>query len=83
MAIVEHVKAIKRGDFAAIKWWQQSRMGWRGDAGDDPGRQPEASMRVVVEFVGDAAPAAPTIDHEPQSDDRSREVLRKHVQLVG
>ena len=58
-------------------------MGWRGDAGDADGRLPDQSMRVVVEFVGDAAPAAPTIDHEPRSDDRSREALRKHVQLVG
>ena len=83
MVIVEHIKAIKRGDFAAIKWWEQARMGWRGDAGDADGRLPDQSMRVVVEFVGE--PAAPTLDHAPlRPDDReSRDALRKHVQLIG
>jgi hypothetical protein len=37
---VEHVKLIKKGDFAAIKWWEQSRMGWRGDGLDEDGRGP-------------------------------------------
>ena len=86
MVVVEHVKLIKKGDFAAIKWWQQSRMGWRCDAGDEDGRLPDRSMRVVVEFVGDAAPAPATIDHAPpRPDDRGRaaDTVRKHVQLVG
>lgn len=79
--VVEHLKAVKRGDFQAIRWWEQARMGWRGDTSED-GRAPDASMRVTVELVGEAAPAT-TIDHEPCSDDDARADLRKHVQLVG
>ena len=85
MVVVEHVKLIKKGDFAAIKWWQQSRMGWRGDGVDEDGRErADRSMRVTIELVGEPAP--PTIDHAPvRSDDRTRgdNPIRKHVQLVG
>src|ERR1700733_14601393 len=28
MVILAHIERIKAGDFQAIKWWQQSRMGW-------------------------------------------------------
>lgn len=80
MVVGEHLKRIKAGDFPAIKWWEQSRMGWRGDTGED-GMAPAANMRVTVELVGEPAP--PTIDHAPQSDDRGRVDVRKHVQLVG
>jgi hypothetical protein len=26
MALAEHLKAVKRGDFQAIKWWEQARV---------------------------------------------------------
>jgi hypothetical protein len=26
--LIEHVKRIKAGDFHAIRWWQQARVGW-------------------------------------------------------
>jgi hypothetical protein len=83
IVVGEHLKRIKAGDFPAIKWWEQSRMNWRGDV-DDPGRAAEANMRVSIELVGEPAP--PTIEHEPQrSDDRGRDdnPIRKHVQLIG
>ena len=63
MVVGAHLKRIKAGDFAAIKWWEQARMGWRGDTTDEDSRQPEQPMRVVVELVGEEAP--PTIDHAP------------------
>jgi hypothetical protein len=81
IVVSEHLKRIKAGDFPAIKWWEQARMNWRGDAGDEDGRLPEAAMRVVVEFVGEPAPTPPPIDHEPT--DRGRDAARKHVKLVG
>ena len=28
MVILAHIERIKAGDFQAIKWWQQARMGW-------------------------------------------------------
>lgn len=28
IVVAEHLKRIKLGDFNAIKWWEQSRMGW-------------------------------------------------------
>jgi hypothetical protein len=82
MVVSEHIKAIKRGDGPMIKWWEQSRMGWRGEARED---QPaDQSMRVVVEFVGEPGPARQTIEHEPRvADDRDREAVRRNVQLIG
>ena len=62
-------------------WLGKQLLGQR-DRQEDADRQPDQSMRVVVEFVGDAGP--PTLDHAPQPDDRARVTdLRKHVQLVG
>ena len=85
MVLVEHIKLIKKGNSAMIKWWEQARMGWRGDAGDDDGKLPEQSTRVVVEFVGPPTPATRTIDHEPlrPGDRGGRDLVRKNVQLVG
>lgn len=28
LVIGEHIKRIRAGDFKAIQWWEQSRMGW-------------------------------------------------------
>jgi hypothetical protein len=50
---------------------------------DKDGRAVDQSLHVVVELVGEAAPNAPTIEHEPRSDDDGRDALRKHVQLIG
>jgi hypothetical protein len=82
MVIVEHVKLIKKGDGPMIRWWEQARMGWRGDA-EDPGKAPDPSMRIVVELVGEKPPT--TIDHAPlRQDERGgRDAVRKYVQLVG
>jgi hypothetical protein len=76
---------IKAGDFQAIKWWQQSRMGWREHIVVDGDKPADASMRVVVEFVGEVAPVT-TIDHvapRPSDSGRLVDTVRKHVQLVG
>jgi hypothetical protein len=84
MVLAEHLKLIKKGDFQAIRWWQQSRMSWRSDV-VDPAKLPEQSTRVVVEFVGEPAAKPVTIDHAPlRPDDRDgRDVVRRNVQLVG
>ena len=51
--ILAHIERIKAGDFPAIKWWEQARMGWTEKAPTtDPADQP---VRVVVELVGEAA----------------------------
>lgn len=82
LALTSHVNLMKAGDFQAVKWWQQARMGWRGEARDMVAApQP---MRVVVEFVGEGAPVPRTINHAPVPDDyQSLEEMRKNVQLVG
>jgi hypothetical protein len=82
MVLVEHIKLIKKGEFQAIRWWEQARMGFRGDA-EDPGKVADQSMRIVVELVGEKPPT--TIDHAPlRQDERGgREMVRKNVQLVG
>ena len=62
-------------------WLGKQLLGQR-DRQEDADRQPDQSMRVVVEFVGEPGP--PTLNHAPQPDDRARVTdLRKHVQLVG
>ena len=52
--ILAHIERIKAGDFPAIKWWEQARMGWREHIvvdGDKPAGTP---MSVIVELVGEA-----------------------------
>jgi hypothetical protein len=57
MVIIEHIKRIKAGDFQAIRWWQQARMGWSEKVTiDDPNAA--NAMRVVVELVGGPASQA-------------------------
>jgi hypothetical protein len=84
MVLAEHIKLIKKGNFPAIKWYQQARLGWRGDTTDEDSKQPDQSMRIVVELVGEPAVKPVTIDHEPRPDNRGgRDAVRKYVQLVG
>src|ERR1700722_8849020 len=54
MVILAHIERIKAGDFQAIKWWQQSRMGWSERILVDHGKPAVTPMRVIVEFVGEA-----------------------------
>jgi hypothetical protein len=62
VVIIELVKRIKAGDFAAIRWWTQSRMGWSEKVTiDDPRR--DQALRVVVEFMGKAE-APPVLDDD-------------------
>jgi hypothetical protein len=65
VVLVEWIKRIKAGDFQAIKWWCQSRMGMSEKLSiDDPARA--EALRVVVELVGQASRAArPVVDVEP------------------
>jgi hypothetical protein len=80
MAIIAHVKLIRAGDFHAIKWWQQARMGWSGRIVVDDGKPADTPMRVIVELVGDAA--APRVEQSaPRTGSRLSDTAR--VQLVG
>ncbi len=83
LALQSHVRLMEQHDFAAVKWWQQAKMGWRGEARDDQaGAQPTV---VRIEYVGQ--PGSPkravTLDHAPQPEDDGLAALRKSVQLVG
>ena len=55
VVIIELVKRIKAGEFPAIKWWTQSRMGWTERIVVDDGKPADIPMRVIVELVGEAA----------------------------
>jgi hypothetical protein len=81
MVIIEHVKRIKAGDFQAIKWWQQARMGWSERIVVDDGKPADTPMRVVVEFVGEAG--APRAEQAVRTGPRMADDVRKNVQLVG
>jgi hypothetical protein len=82
IAITEHVKQIRAGNFHAIKWWQQARMGWTERIVVDDGKPADTPMRVVVEFVGEAA--TPRVDQSaPRTGSRLPDEIRKNVQLVG
>jgi hypothetical protein len=82
MVVGEHIKLIEKGDGPMIRWWEQARMGRRGDA-EDPSKAADPSMRIVVELVGENPP--PPIDHAPlRQDERGgRDAVRKYEQLVG
>jgi hypothetical protein len=72
MVIIEHIKRIRNGDFAAIKWWEQARMGWSEKVTiDDPHR--DQPLRVIIELVGQAAPPAakPATGVEARNSPRS------------
>jgi hypothetical protein len=80
IVLIEHLKRIKAGDFQAIKWWQQSRMGWSERIVVDDGKPADTPMRVIVELVGDAA--APRIEASAPPTGIS-DAMRRNVQLVG
>jgi hypothetical protein len=82
IVIVEHVKQIKAGNFNAIKWWQQARMGWHEHIVVDDGKPADTPMRVIVEFVGEA-PAVPQVEQSAPASGSRLSDLRKNVQLVG
>jgi hypothetical protein len=74
--------AMQRGGKEAVvaaKWWTQSRMGWTERIEIDD-KSADTPMRVIVEYVGEAAPA-----RVEQSAPRTRlaDDVRKNVQLVG
>jgi hypothetical protein len=79
IVLIEHLKRIKAGDFQAIRWWQQCRMGWSERIVVHDGKPADAPVRIIVEFVGEAA--APRA--EQSSGSRLSENLRGTVQLVG
>lgn len=79
IVIVEHMKRIRNGDFQAIKWWEQSRMGWSEHIVVDAAPS-DTPLRVIVELVGE--PAAPQANQAAPSTG-SRLDMRKNVQLVG
>jgi hypothetical protein len=82
VAIIAHVKRMRAGDFQAIKWWEQSRMGWAEHVVVDAGKQPATPMRVVVELVGD--PAQPRADDSaPRSGSHLPDNVRNSVKFVG
>jgi hypothetical protein len=66
-AVATLVDAMRSGGkegSPAAKWWTQSRMGWVEKILVDDGKPADTPMRVIVEFVGEAAapsgePSAP------------------------
>jgi hypothetical protein len=82
LAIIAHVKLIRAGDFHAIKWWEQSRMGWSERIVVDDGKPADTPMRVIVELVGEAAPSR-VEPSAPRSGPRLSDTDARVVQLVG
>lgn len=82
MVVGAHLKKIQAGDFNAIKWWQQSRMGWTERIIVDDGKPADTPMRVIVELVGEAA-APRTESTGPRTGSRLSDDIRKNVHLVG
>ena len=69
-------------NFNAAKFYAQARMGWSERVVVDDGKPADTPMRVVVEFVGEAA--APRAEQSaPQSGSRLPDDIRKAVKLVG
>lgn len=77
-----HMKRIVAGDMVAIKWFQQSRMGLRESILVDDGKPADTPMRVIIEFLGDAAPARVEAS-APRSGSRLPDDVRRNVRLVG
>jgi hypothetical protein len=82
IVLLEHMKRIKAGDFQAIKWWEQVRMGWSEHIVVDDGKPADTPLRVVVEFVGEAG-ASRVDPSAPRSGSRLADDIRNKVQLVG
>jgi len=77
-----HLKKIQDGDMNAIKWWEQARMGWTERIVVDDGKPADTPMRVIIEYVGEAAPAR-VEQSAPRTGSRLPDDIRKNVQLVG
>ncbi len=78
------VAAMQRGGKEAViaaKWWMQARMGWTDRFIVDDGQPADTPMRVVIELVGDPAPAA-AASTDRQTTRAAFEAGRP-VQLVG
>lgn len=82
IVISEHVKQIRAGNFHAIKWWQQARMGWSEHIVVDEGKVSDQPMRVIVELVGEAAPARAE-PSAPRTGSRLADTARAAVELAG
>jgi hypothetical protein len=80
IVLIELVKRIKAGEFPAMKWWTQSRMGWSERVVVDDGKPADTPMRIIVEFVDEAAPSR-VKQSAPRSGSRLSDTAR--VQLVG
>jgi hypothetical protein len=70
-------------NFNAAKWYSQARMGWTETIKLDDGKPADTPLRVIVEYVGEAAtprldPSAPRAGGSRLPDD-----ARKNIQLVG
>lgn len=81
--LLAFIKRIEEGDFQAIKWWTQTRMGWSERVVVDDGKPANTPMRVIVEFVG--APGPPLIEQSaPWSGPQLlSDEVRRNVHLVG
>lgn len=82
LVVGAHLKKIQAGDFNAIKWWEQSRMGWTERIIVDDGKPADTPMRVQIEFVGEAG--TPQVEQSaPRTGPRLSDEIRRNVQLVG
>jgi hypothetical protein len=75
IVLIQHVKRIQAGDFQAIKWWHQARMGSERVAVDD-GKPADTPMRIIVER--EAAPSR-VEQSAPRSGSRLSDTARVHV----
>jgi hypothetical protein len=75
-----HAQSEIRPEVRAAQWWTQARMGWRETT--EIANPPGEKLRVVVEFVGDAADtgARPAAGGDGK---RASDAARKSVDLVG
>lgn len=74
------VELVGKGDFNAIKFWLQARMGWSDKTTLVDDRPPQT--RVVIELVGSPPPAGKTIDHAPAQREQGNS-LRNAIEFVG
>jgi hypothetical protein len=81
-SLIQHIKLIRAGDFHAIKWWQQARMGWSERIVVDDGKPADTPMRVIVELVGEAAPSR-VEQTAPRTGSRLSDTAARVLQLVG
>lgn len=78
--INKHIDLIDAGDFQAIKFWEQARLGWSDKTTLVDDRPPQT--RVVIELVGSPAPGEKTINHVPVQREQGA-ALRYAIEFVG